>query len=138
MNGNIALSMEIGSAYALQVCLLQIPALVAWSAYSMATFPADQINTHTFTYVAFLFSIYDYILISLNRLIFPQWDLVTVILCVFLLSYMYGEGKSNYFKVSSMETSIYIFTCWFAKTFCFLLGFDLDPELLDGDDGFLL
>jgi Ca2+:H+ antiporter len=23
---------------------------------------------------------------------------VTVILCVFLLSYMYGEGKSNYFK----------------------------------------
>ena len=26
-------------------------------------------------------------------LIFPQWDMVTVILCVFLLSYMYGEGK---------------------------------------------
>lgn len=81
MNGNIALSMEIGSAYALQVCLLQIPALVAWSAYSMGTFSKDQMLTHTFT------------------LIFPQWDLVTVILCVFLLSYMYGEGKSNYFKV---------------------------------------
>jgi Ca2+:H+ antiporter len=32
MNGNIALSMEIGSAYALQVCLLQIPALVLYSA----------------------------------------------------------------------------------------------------------
>ena len=32
LNGNIALSMEIGSAYALQVCLLQIPALVAVSA----------------------------------------------------------------------------------------------------------
>ncbi|EEY19398.1 calcium permease [Verticillium alfalfae VaMs.102] len=27
MNGNIALSMEIGSAYALQVCLLQFPRL---------------------------------------------------------------------------------------------------------------
>ena len=26
-------------------------------------------------------------------LIFPQWDMVTVILCVFLLSYVYGEGK---------------------------------------------
>lgn len=26
--------------------------------------------------------------------------MVTVILCVFLLSYMYGEGKSNYFKGS--------------------------------------
>ncbi|KAI8973298.1 hypothetical protein BDF20DRAFT_823489 [Mycotypha africana] len=29
--GNIVLSMEIGSAYALQVCLLQIPAMVAFS-----------------------------------------------------------------------------------------------------------
>lgn len=27
--------------------------------------------------------------------------MVTVILCVFLLSYMYGEGKSNYFSESS-------------------------------------
>lgn len=26
--------------------------------------------------------------------------MVTVILCIFLLSYMYGEGKSNYFKGS--------------------------------------
>jgi Ca2+/H+ antiporter len=32
MNGNIALSMEIGSAYVLQVCLLQVPALVLFSA----------------------------------------------------------------------------------------------------------
>lgn len=32
MNGNIALSMEIGSAYALQVCMLQVPALVLFSA----------------------------------------------------------------------------------------------------------
>ncbi|CAG8516639.1 23337_t:CDS:2, partial [Racocetra persica] len=31
INGNIALSMEIGSAYALQVCLLQIPAMVLFS-----------------------------------------------------------------------------------------------------------
>ncbi|KAF8427853.1 Sodium/calcium exchanger protein-domain-containing protein [Tirmania nivea] len=87
MNGNIALSMEIGSAYALQVCLLQIPALVAWSAYSVVTLSKDQIPTHTFT------------------LIFPQWDLVTVILCVVLLSYMYGEGKSNYFKGSILILS---------------------------------
>jgi len=85
MNGNIALSMEIGSAYALQVCLLQIPALVLFSAldavWEPLMDPAQSIN-HTFT------------------LIFPQWDMVTVILCVFLLSYMYGEGKSNYFKGS--------------------------------------
>lgn len=82
MNGNIALSMEIGSAYALQVCLLQIPALVLFSAvHGQFIDPGDLID-HTF------------------NLIFPQWDMVTVILCVFLLSYMYGEGKSNYFKGS--------------------------------------
>jgi len=31
--------------------------------------------------------------------------MVTVILCVFLLSYMYGEGKSNYFKGSVLILS---------------------------------
>jgi Ca2+:H+ antiporter len=71
MNGNIALSMEIGSAYALQVCLLQIPALVLYSAvYGRFIDPMDVMD-HTFT------------------LIFPQWDMVTVILCVFLLRYAY-------------------------------------------------
>ena len=29
----LTISMEIGSAYALQVCLLQIPAMVAFSAF---------------------------------------------------------------------------------------------------------
>ena len=80
MNGNIALSMEIGSAYALQVCLLQIPALVLFSAVHGRTIDPGDLIDHTFS------------------LIFPQFDMVTVILCVFLLSYMYGEGKSNYFK----------------------------------------
>lgn len=70
MNGNIALSMEIGSAYALQVCLLQIPALVLYSAvYGRFIDPMD-VSDHTFT------------------LIFPQWDMVTIILCVFLLRYV--------------------------------------------------
>lgn len=80
MNGNIALSMEIGSAYALQVCLLQIPALVLFSAVHGRWIDPNDLIDHTFS------------------LIFPQFDMVTVILCVFLLSYMYGEGKSNYFK----------------------------------------
>lgn len=90
MNGNIALSMEIGSAYALQVCLLQIPALVLYSALSPGplTMPPDLDPSH------YTFS-----------LLFPQWDMVTVILCVFLLSYMYGEGKSNYFKGSILLLS---------------------------------
>ncbi|KAL8937372.1 MAG: hypothetical protein Q9216_004460 [Gyalolechia sp. 2 TL-2023] len=82
MNGNIALSMEIGSAYALQVCLLQIPALVLFSAIHGQYVDSQDLIDHTF------------------NLIFPQWDMVTVILCVFLLSYVYGEGKSNYFKGS--------------------------------------
>ena len=80
MNGNIALSMEIGSAYALQVCLLQVPALVLFSAVQAAWSPGTDMVNQTFS------------------LIFPQFDMVTVILCVFLLSYIYSEGKSNYFK----------------------------------------
>jgi Ca2+:H+ antiporter len=87
MNGNIALSMEIGSAYALQVCLLQIPALVLFSAVNPLGVPVEDVARYTFT------------------LLFPQWDMVTVILCVFLLSYMYGEGKSNYFKGSILLLS---------------------------------
>ncbi|PWY69819.1 calcium permease family membrane transporter [Aspergillus sclerotioniger CBS 115572] len=82
MNGNIALSMEIGSAYALQVCLLQIPALVLFSAIYARVIDPSELLSHTF------------------NLIFPQWDMVSVILCVFLLSYVHGEGKSNYFKGS--------------------------------------
>ncbi|CAK7201279.1 hypothetical protein SEUCBS139899_003982 [Sporothrix eucalyptigena] len=88
MNGNIALSMEIGSAYALQVCLLQIPALVLFS----ATFPTSSVDGVDISHFTF-------------SLLFPQWDMVTVILCVFLLSYMYGEGKSNYFKGSILLLS---------------------------------
>ncbi|KAF9874518.1 calcium permease family membrane transporter [Colletotrichum karsti] len=87
MNGNIALSMEIGSAYALQVCLLQVPALVLYSAFWGNANGVEDVGNHSFS------------------LLFPQWDMVTVILCVFLLSYMYGEGKSNYFKGSILLLS---------------------------------
>ncbi|CRK17435.1 hypothetical protein BN1708_012043, partial [Verticillium longisporum] len=88
MNGNIALSMEIGSAYALQVCLLQVPALVFFSAFYPMDLPSSEdLERYTFA------------------LLFPEWDMVLVILCVFLLSYMYGEGKSNYFKGSILLLS---------------------------------
>lgn len=98
MNGNIALSMEIGSAYALQVCLLQIPALVLFSAINSQWMDGPDAIERTFS------------------LIFPQWDMVTVILCVFLLSYMYGEGKSNYFKGSILLLSylVVIVGFWFS------------------------
>lgn len=48
MNGNIALSMEIGSAYALQVCMLQIPALVLFSAVHRQYLEAQDLSDHTF------------------------------------------------------------------------------------------
>lgn len=51
MNGNIALSMEIGSAYALQVCLLQIPALVLFSAIHGRYLSSTDMLTHTFKQV---------------------------------------------------------------------------------------
>jgi Ca2+:H+ antiporter len=101
MNGNIALSMEIGSAYALQVCLLQIPALVLFSAINAQWLVGDV----------------NYIADRTFSLIFPQWDMITVILCVFLLSYMYGEGKSNYFKGSILLLSylVVVVGFWFSS-----------------------
>lgn len=95
MNGNIALSMEIGNSYALQVMLLQIPAIVLFTAiYGQFISPADYAD-HAFT------------------LIFPQWDMVTVILGVFLMGYVVGEGKSNYFKGSSLILTYLVFVVGF-------------------------
>src|SRR6187402_597955 len=117
MNGNIALSMEIGSAYALQVCLLQIPALVLFSALNGPWLDGPE---HTFS------------------LIFPQWDMVTVILCVFLLSYMYGEGKSNYFKGSILLLSyLVVIIGFYFSSFSTDLNSEVGPSRFDtlGKDG---
>ena len=110
MNGNIALSMEIGSAYALQVCLLQIPALVLFSAVHGRYVEPGKLLDHTF------------------NLIFPQWDMVTVILCVFLLSYVYGEGKSNYFKGSILVLTYLVIVVGF-----YLAGYSGDIEMMGVD-----
>ena len=107
MNGNIALSMEIGSAYALQVCLLQIPALVLFSAINAHYVDPHELIDHTF------------------NLIFPQFDMVTVILCVFLLSYVYGEGKSNYFKGSILVLTYIVIIVGF-----YLAGYSTDIEMM--------
>ena len=98
--------MEIGSAYALQVCLLQIPALVLFSAFHAQSIDPSELMDHTFT------------------LIFPQWDMVTVILCVFLLSYVYGEGKSNYFKGSILCLTYFVIVVGF-----YLAGMQGSPEI---------
>ncbi|KAK1080936.1 hypothetical protein LTR48_007618, partial [Friedmanniomyces endolithicus] len=98
MNGNVALSMEIGSSYALQVMLLQIPCLVLFSGvYGQFIDPGDVVD-HTF------------------NTIFPQWDMVTVILGVFLMGWVVGEGKSNYFKGSTLIFTYLVFIVgfWFS------------------------
>src|SRR5712672_2828629 len=101
--------MEIGSAYALQVCLLQIPAMVAFSAwYDPANIGKD---ADTFTCVvpiplkclgshpddAFSFSLF---FSPMPRLIFPRWDEIVIILSIFLLTYTYIEAKANYHRGS--------------------------------------
>ncbi|EXK36738.1 hypothetical protein FOMG_07646 [Fusarium oxysporum f. sp. melonis 26406] len=84
-NGSIALSVEIGSAYTLQVCLLQIPALVFFSAVFRS--PGSLQREEIFP------------------LVFPQWDMFVVIFSVFLHGYMQNEGRSNYFKGSVLLLS---------------------------------
>ena len=101
----------------------------------------------------------------MGSLIFPQWDMVgstqalcginhslhlqvTVILCVFLLSYMYGEGKvsdaeasnlfssrpqlkylqSNYFKGSILVLTYLVVVVGF-----YLAGYASDMELMGID-----
>lgn len=99
MNGNVALSMEIGTAYALQVCLLQIPALVLFSAFYIS--PAS-----------FTGPIKDYVF----TLVFPRWDLYMTLFAVFIFTYVYGEGKSNYFKgtILMLTYCVVIAGFWFA------------------------
>ncbi|KAF8270796.1 hypothetical protein EI94DRAFT_1721930 [Lactarius quietus] len=93
MNGNIALSMEIGSAYALQVCLLQIPAMVAFSAWYDPVEMGKVADTFT--------------------LIFPRWDVIVIILSIFLLTYTYIEAKANYHRGSILVLSYLVLTAGF-------------------------
>ena len=81
INGNIALSMEIGSAYALQVCLIQAPVMLLFSAV-YATTHGGIVASRYFT------------------LVFPRWDVIAIMFSVFLLTYTYIEARSNYYRGS--------------------------------------
>ncbi|KAJ9125134.1 hypothetical protein QFC22_000088 [Naganishia vaughanmartiniae] len=93
LGGNIALSMEIGSAYALQVCLLQIPAMVAFSAFYDPGKMGQMVDTFT--------------------LIFPRWDVISIILSIFLLTYTYIEARSNYHRGSMLVLSYIVLAAGF-------------------------
>lgn len=42
---------------------------------------------------------------SLFSLIFPQWDVIAIILAIFLLTYTYIEARSNYHRGSTLVLS---------------------------------
>ncbi|KAG6333786.1 hypothetical protein ID866_5297 [Astraeus odoratus] len=104
LNSNIALSMEIGSAYALQVCLLQIPAMVAFSAW----YAPEEMGKIAYTFT----------------LVFPRWDVVVIILSVFLMTYTYIEAKSNYHRGSILILSYLVLVS----------GFYFAPRLSDDEE----
>lgn len=107
--------MEIGSAYALQVCLLQIPAMVAFSLWY--NHGKEELARFTFRYVPLFISAPNFYLLRLfvvfHSLIFPRWDVIAVIMSVFLLTYTYQEGKSNYFKGSILILSYFVLIAGF-------------------------
>lgn len=35
---------------------------------------------------------------KLFPLVFPRWDIIATLMLIFLFTYIYAEGKSNYFK----------------------------------------
>ena len=93
--------MEIGSAYGLQVCLLQIPAMVAFSAWYDPSNMGE--SAKTFRYVetnSFRLFFPLRTSLSLSSLIFPRWDVIAIILSMFLMTYTYIEAKSNYHRGS--------------------------------------
>ncbi|KAJ1910003.1 hypothetical protein H4219_006300 [Mycoemilia scoparia] len=110
---NIALSIEIGNAYTIQVALLQIPALVAFSAF----FGPGSITETLSKVFAFIEppQTQDNISKHVFTLMFPRWDVITVLFSVFLLTYMLIEGKANYFKGSILCLSYLV---WVAS-YCY-------------------
>jgi Ca2+:H+ antiporter len=144
IHGNVALSMEIGSAYALQVCLLQIPIVVLYSVWnftkeyadgseilvtkavsgdwnglprlsqllglsSKKIIESDIIQAPIEAAISGTFGILEAISVrdtmnigvdKIFSLIFPHWDFVASLFGVYMFTYIYTEGKSNYFKGS--------------------------------------
>ncbi|EGV62472.1 hypothetical protein CANTEDRAFT_131813 [Yamadazyma tenuis ATCC 10573] len=103
LGGNVALSMEIGSAYALQVVLIQVPVLAIYSMYRDF---GDPLQTFS--------------------LVFPRWDIIATLISIYLFTYIYAEGKSNYFKGVILMLIYSVM----------LVGFYLNDFLESLDDGY--
>lgn len=165
MHGNVALSMEIGSAYALQVCLLQIPIVMLYSVYNFTkgydngveilsaregwygiprltqllglssvsrNYVVDTIlpvsnleETVTNTFGIIQSTASDAMHIGVDKifsLIFPHWDFIASLLGVYMFTYIYTEGKSNYFKGSIL---IFLYIILISG---FYLAIDIDNQ----------
>jgi len=85
---NIALSIEVGSSLAVQVCLLQMPILVVLS----EAFLLKQESSNHFT------------------LVFPTMYTFTVFFSVILMNYIFQDGKSDYFQ-GAILIIIYVIMC---------------------------
>lgn len=84
MQDNISLSMEIGSALAAQIALIQIPVLVAFSA----------IYNHGAGEGSF-------------TMIFPVLEVFGVVMAVIITNYLSTDGRSNYFLGSAL-VAVYV------------------------------
>ncbi|KAJ2558063.1 hypothetical protein EV175_000974 [Coemansia sp. RSA 1933] len=140
VQNNIALSIEISNAYTVQVMLLQIPILVFFSAfYGVPDLVANQlpaaaslVSGGAFRSAFARFMAAPSALRALVAgspaeghlptdpsayvfaLLFPLWDLIAALFCVFLLTYMLIEGKANYFKGSILCLSYCVWLVSFA------------------------
>ena len=71
--------------------------MVAFSAW----YAPEKMGRISDTFPCVLFHLYEKTKADVvRRLIFPRWDVLVIILSVFLLTYVYIEAKSNYHRGS--------------------------------------
>jgi len=80
IQNNITLALEIGNTASVQIALIQIPCLVAFSAILFSTSDATRIF----------------------NLLFPQMHLIAIFFAVIVLNYVSLEGRTNYFQGSAL------------------------------------
>lgn len=130
MQGNIMLGLEIGSAYTIQVALVQIPVLVFISSFISGHISGESMN-EDMSLIPFrkVMRLVQWMTESpsipqedsIFTLVFDRWDFYSVLMSTFILTYIYMEGKSNYFKGSILVIA-YLFV---------LCGFILSPQGID-------
>jgi len=90
LNNQVALSLEIGASSAVQICLIMMPILVAFSA---------AVN-HLSSGNSFI-------------LVFPLFSVFAVIMSVIIINYLSIEGVANYFKGAALVIVYLLFVVAF-------------------------